>query len=186
MRLNEGWLFSSVSSQVGETEGVVRDEKIRGWERTCIWWSKHKREGRVQRLVGKTALGILHFKPLNRRPGSKSINTFLQFPSGLAQTVSLKQLEKWGDTRNPRFWHGAWVGITGTKNAACPWEENRWEWKILDQVTGNASPSLLPVEPQGFAFSSSSEGENRKNNALSMSLRAVMRLKGDRAHEDAL
>ena len=88
MRLNEGWFFPSVSSQVGETEGVVRDEKIWSWEWTCIWWSKHKGEGRVQRLVGKTALGILHFKPLNRRPGSRSINTFLQFPSGLAQCHS--------------------------------------------------------------------------------------------------
>lgn len=48
----------------------------------------------------------------------------------------------------------------------------------LDQVTGNASPSLLPVEPQGFAFSSSSEGENRKNNALSMSLRLLRGSKG--------
>lgn len=94
MRLNEGWLFSSVSSQVGETEGVVRDEKIRGWERTCIWWSKHKGEGRVQRLVGKTALGILHFKPLNRRPGSRSINTFLQFPLGLAQCHSNREVRR--------------------------------------------------------------------------------------------
>jgi len=32
--------------------------------------------------------------------------------------------------------------------------------KILDQGTGIASPSLLPAEPQGFAFSSSNEGEN--------------------------
>lgn len=39
-------------------------------------------------------------------------------------------------------------------------KKTRWEWKILDQGTGIASPSLLPAEPQGFAFSSSNEGEN--------------------------
>ena len=39
-------------------------------------------------------------------------------------------------------------------------KKNQMGWKILDQGTGIASPSLLPVEPQGFAFSSSNEGEN--------------------------
>ena len=57
-------------------------------------------------------------------------------------------------------------------------------WKILDQFTGNASPSLLPVEAQ--LSHPPNEGENKNSNALSVPLRAIMRLKGDRAHEDAL
>lgn len=40
---------------------------------------------------------------------------------------------------------------------------------------------LAACGTSGALLSSSSEGENRKNNALSMLLRAVMRLKGDRA-----
>lgn len=42
----------------------------RGWIRDAA--CEHEGEGRVQRLVEKTALGVLHFDPLNRGPGSRS------------------------------------------------------------------------------------------------------------------
>lgn len=140
-----GWMkggsFLSEFSSRGDRRGSKRWKDTRLRE-DMVWWSKHKREGRVQRFQGEDSpLEFCTLSLLIEGLGLRVLILSCNFPRASSNSVTQTVREKWGDTRNPRFWHGAWVGITGTKMLLVHEKKTDGNGRFWTEVTGNASPS---------------------------------------------